>query len=269
MEKSVTKRHQNLWKVPQVNSGQQLECRIGTLELTIAHGVGEWMLFSRSIAEEEADAQVRFDLGEGVPEAVQERFVQVGESGRVILAPLLADRPIVVRPRQPVFLLSGQTTTLYLSTPIWLQILVGDPAVLLKELPVIVPSDTWFGPSTREGELCYAGRTQARHDPAELPDRPHRAITPLTIHNKASTPLPLEKVSLPVPMLALYADQDGRLWTQKLTLTRHEQGDLASIQIESSKTDGDSSLTRLAEPRIDSERSGMTRAFNLLFGDGS
>jgi hypothetical protein len=266
MAKSSTKKAATWWEAQQVPSGHHLQCSIGSLALTISHGKDEWALSSSAIAEEEAEARASFKILKELPEEADERFVQSGESGQVILSPRLADRPVVIRPRQPVFLLSGQTITLYLSTPIWLQIMVGDPAVLLKELPVLRLSDTWFGPSTREGELCYAGRTQARHDPAELPDRPHRAITPLTIHNKASSPLPLEKISLPVPMLALYGDQQGKLWTQKVTLTRQEQGELASIQIDSKASGGDTGWTRLADPRQDGNRSGMTRAFGLLFG---
>ena len=266
MGKATTRKQATWWKGQEVKVGEHLECRIGSLALTIGHGKDEWMLSSNAIAEEQADSRALFTTAKGLPEEVDERFVQSGDSGQIILAPLLADRPVVIRPRQPVYLLSGQTITLFLSTPIWLKIMVGDPAVLLKEMPVLALSDTWFGPSTREGELCYAGRTQARHDPADLPDRPHRAITPLTIHNKASSPLPLEKISLPVPMLALYGDQSGKLWTQKVTLTRQEQGELASIQIDSRTSEGDSDLTRLAEPRMESGRSGMTRAFSLLFG---
>ncbi len=266
MTKSSTKTPVSWWEAQEVGSGQRLECRVGSLALTIGRGKDEWTLASSGIAEEDAEAKASFRIVKGLSEEVDERFVHSGHSGQVLLSPRLADRPVVIRPRQPVFLLSGQTITLYLSTPIWLQVQVGDPAVLLKELPVLRLSDTWFGPSTREGELCYAGRTQARHDPAELPDRPHRAITPLTIHNKAASPLPLEKISLPVPLLALYGDQQGKLWTQAVTLTRQEQGEMASIQIDSKASDGGSEWTRLAEPRQDTGRSGMTRAFDLLFG---
>jgi hypothetical protein len=199
------------------------------MTLTIGHGDDEWSLSTSSIAEDEARPAPVFKTARGLPESMDERFVHAGESNQVTLLPMLADRPVVIRPRQPVFLLSGQTITLYLSTPVWLKIMVGDPPVLLKELPLMRLSDTWFGPNTREGELCYAGRTQARHDPKELPDRPHRAITPLTIQNKAASPLPLEKISLPVPMLALYGDDAGKLWTQAVTLTREGQTDLASV----------------------------------------
>jgi hypothetical protein len=267
MAKKKTQHVATWWAPAKVEVGCRLEGALGTLALSIGHGDDEWTLATSAIAEEEASAKAVFNIEKGLPENVDERFVHSGESGQVSLAPLLADRPVVIRPRQPVALLSGQTITLYLSTPIWLQIMVSDPPVMLKELPVLQLSDTWFGPSTREGEVCYAGRTQARHNAAELPDRPHRAITPLTIHNKASSPLPLEKISLPVPMLALYGDDNGRLWTQSVTLTREEGSNLAVVRIDSKAPESDRKLTRLAEPRQETGRSGVTRAFSLLFGD--
>ncbi|ADH87286.1 hypothetical protein [Desulfurivibrio alkaliphilus] len=254
------------WQPFEVAPGRHLDCRLGTLALAIGHGTDEWLVGTRAIPEEEAEPQVSFQIGSGPPGNIDERFVHASEVNTVTLMPLLADRPVVIRPHQPVFLLSGQSITLYLSTPVWLRLLVGEPPVLLKELPVLRLSDTWFGPNTREGELSYAGRTNARHRPSELPDRPHRAITPLTIHNRADSPLPLEKISLPVPMLALYGDEAGRLWTQNVTLTRESQGDLASVKIDSKLPEAGRNLTRLAEPRQEPDRSGMHRALNLLFG---
>lgn len=254
------------WTPLEVARDKHLQVELGSIRLTIGHGHDEWTLASEAIADEDASSQVNFKPGQGLPEYADERFVFAAESNRVVLQPLLADRSIVIRPRQPVFLLSGQTVTLYLSTPIWLKVLVGDPSVLLKELPVLRQSDTWFGPNTREGELCYAGRTHARHHVEELPDRPHRALTPLVIQNKADSPLPLEKISLPVPMLALYGDRKGKLWTQSLTLIRESQSDLATVRIDASQPDQADQLIRLASPRREPGRGGVTRAFNLLFG---
>lgn len=267
MAKKRTSKLDSWWQASRVEPGQRLECQLGPLSLSIGRGDDEWLLDSSSVSEDEAPSRASFQMHKGLPEAAAERFVHADASDQILLQPLLADRPVVIRPRQPVFLLSGQTITLYLSTPVWLQIMAGDPPVLLKEMPALPLSDTWFGPNTREGELCYAGRTHARHDPDELPDRPHRAITPLTIHNKAPSPLPLEKISLPVPMLALYGDTGGKLWTQAVTLTREGHSDLASVRIDNKQPEPGQALTRLAAPRQEPGRSGVTRAFSLLFGD--
>lgn len=255
------------WTPRRVAVGHGMELDLGTLKLRLGHGPDEWRIDYEYLAEEAAPAKARIKGRRSLPPELKERYVIGGDSSRLNLTPLLADRNVVIRPRQPVFLLSGQEVTLYLSTPVWIQMEVGEPGTLLRELPVQRLSDTWFGPSTREGEICYAGRTQARHDIDELPRRPHRAITPLHIHNKASTPLPLEKFSLPVPMLSLYGSADGSLWTQRLTLTREDQSDLAAVRIDRRPPDYADEIKLLAKPRQDPGRSGLVRAFSLLFGN--
>ncbi|TVS11082.1 MAG: hypothetical protein EA419_09195 [Wenzhouxiangella sp.] len=264
---STQKARKPWWTPRKVAVGHGLELTVGTLRLTLGHGPDEWRIERESIAEPEVSGKARIQGRRTLPSEYQERYVIGGDSSRLALTPMLADRNVVIRPRQPVFLLSGQKVTLFLSTPIWLKLEVGDPPSLLREMPVTQLSDTWFGPSTREGEICYAGRTHARHHIDELPRRPHRAITPLHIHNKASTPLPLEKFSLPVPMLALYGSENGSLWTQRVTLTREDQSDLAAVRIDPQPPEYAEKLSLLARPRQDSGRSGLVRAFSLLFGN--
>ncbi len=255
------------WTPRKVDSGQSAHLKLGPLSMILGHGSDEWMLGIDS-SEETADEgdNTGLDIRKGLPEEADERFVHAGDSNRMRLSPLLADRSVVIRPRQPVYLLGGQSVTLYLSTPIWLKVEVSDPPVLLKEFPVMRLSDTWFGSSTREGELCYAGRTQARHNLAELPQRPHRAITPMTIRNETVKPIPLEKISLPVPLLSLYGADDGSLWTQRVTLTLEGGTEQADVKIDSNLPEVRRELKRLAGPRDEGGRSGMTRALNLLLG---
>ena len=79
----------------------------------------------------------------------------------------------------------------------------------------------------------------------------------------------MDKISLPVPMLSLYSDDQARLWTQRVTLTRNDRDDLATVRLDTHKIDG-SNLKRIAEARAEPGRFGITRAFGLLFGgDGA
>jgi hypothetical protein len=252
-----------------VATSHGLEVTLGTLALQIGHAANEWRIHREAIPEDAVSDRVRIRGRRSLPAAFTERYVISGDTGPLLLNPMLADRNVVIRPHQPVFLLSQQSVVLYLSTPIWIRIEVGEPAHLLSELPVTQLSDTWFGPSTFEGEICYASRSHARHQLEELPPRPHRAITPLQIHNRANTPLPLEKFSLPVPMLSLYGSDDGGLWTQGVKLTREDQSDLAAVRIDSRPPELDRPLSLLSKPREDPGRSGLVRAFSLLFGSPS
>jgi hypothetical protein len=259
------------WWLPRtIPVGQTLDCQLGPLSLQIHRGHGEWHVSMADGDEREGGGCGTLGLrAGGIDGDNYERFIFSGASAQLKLLPLLADRPVVIRPRQPIFLPSGEQTTMYLSSPLTLRLLVGDPGVLLREVPMVRLSDTWFGPSTREGELCYSGRTHARHELAEVPQRAHRAVTPLHIRNEALTPLPLEKVSLPVPFLSVYGAADGGLWTQKATMIRRSDSDMAVLKIERAPPEFGGPMSLISGPRREQGRGGFVRAFNVLFGDGS
>ncbi|MFU8817032.1 MAG: hypothetical protein ACNA7W_16925, partial [Pseudomonadales bacterium] len=118
-----------------------------------------------------------------------------------------------------------------------------------------------------EGELCYSGKTHARHTLAEVPRRAHRAITPLRVRNEAATPLPLDKISLPVPVLSVFGAADGSLWTEAVTMIRGSDSDMAALRIEKAPTEFAGPVDLVSGPRREQAKSGLVRAFNVLFGD--
>lgn len=257
------------WRPRRVGDGRSLELQLGPLTLAVGRSAGAWLVaVSREEARDTASracCRVRRRL----PEQFEARYVQAQSAEWLRFEPLLADRPVVVRPYRPVFLLSHEEVTLYLSTPVFIRVAAGDPPTVLREIPSQPMSDTWFGPNTRSGELCFAGRTQARHRLEELPVRAHRAITPLRIRNATEAALELEKFSLPVPVLTLFGAGNGSLWTQQVTLVREEVGDLARVAIEGQPPDIGQALERLAGPRQDPERGNLVmRTFSALFGAG-
>lgn len=254
------------WSPRSVACGQTLEARLGTLVLKLAHHEGEWALATEQLDEDSAGPRAEFTLHDHHADAVvAERFIVTG-GDTVELVPMLADRPVVIRPRSPVSLLPGSQTTMYLSTPVTLRIQVrGTPPLVLREVPMLRLSDTWFGPSTREGELCYAGRTHARHALEELPRRVHRVITAVRIVNHAPSALALERISLPVPVLSVFGASDGRLWTQAVSLQRSSDSDMAALRIDDKPPAEAGAVEPLSGPRQQPERGGVVRAFSLLF----
>ncbi|MEQ8857998.1 MAG: hypothetical protein RIC56_05075 [Pseudomonadales bacterium] len=257
------------WWVPrEVPPAHTLACRIGPLMLDVHHGRGEWQLACSRGAEEDASADASLQLREGGLGADgADRFMVADGDPTLTLIPLLADRPVVIRPRQPLFLPRGEEVTLYLSTPVTVCIRVGAAALRLREVASLILSDTWFGPSSREGELCYSGRTHARIDRSELPRRAHRVVTPVRVRNEADTPLPLEKLSLPVQVLSVYGGADGGLWSEPVSLVRDEASDLAQLQVDEGAPDFAGPVTLLSGPREVRARGSLVRAFNVLFGN--
>lgn len=199
---------------------------------------------------------------DGPPSA---RFSFAETPDTIAVSPALADRPVIVRPESPLSIPPGERVTVYASTPVWMALKLevrrpkrggkGPSPAVLTELPTFRPTDTWFGPSTREGELCYAVRTAARTQVAELPLRPHRAVTPLTVENQAATPMEVTRLEAPMPFLALHVGRDGRLWTDAILVTR-EADDDTSVKVTAGVPDGG---TRLAGPRD-------TRSFGQVIG---
>lgn len=254
------------WSAQDVPVDHILDCRLGPLHLRLHHGHGEWRL-ALSHAEENDEptaAEIASQPGE-LPIDDCERILLARADARLTLKPVLADRPVVVRPRQVVILPGGEETVMYMSTPVSVRLEVGEPPALLREVPLMRQSDTWFGPSTREGELCYSGKTNARHELAEVPLRVHRALTPVRIHNRASSALPLEKISLPVPLLSLYGDAAGYLWTQRVALVRTSDTDMAALKVEDKPPAEAGQVALVSGPRELQGRGGLVRAFSVLF----
>ena len=127
------------------------------------------------------------------------------------------------------------------------------------------PSDTWFGPTTMDGELCYASQTYARLNLENLPIGPHHAITQVTIQNRAESQLLVEQLKLPVPYLALFEASDGLLWTQGITMTRSRDTDMADLQIEKGAPDYAGTLKLLSDARQTTSIKTAIYAFGTLF----
>ncbi len=158
---------------------------------------------------------------------------------------------------------SGEEGTFYISSPVSVSIESDRLEKPLLELPTVILSDTWFGPNTREGELCYAARTSARNEKADVPLRPYRAVTPVTLRNHAKETLKIEKLSIPLPFLAVYGQDDGTLWTEPVTLEHHSAESLATMKIGKAPQGS----RQLAPARQPAQKHNVVRAFINLFTD--
>ena len=177
------------------------------------------------------------------------------------LVPALADRPVVVSPEAPLMLPPDEEVTVFVSTPLWVRVVAGDRESVLLDEPTHRPSDSWFGPSTMEGELCYASRTNARMNLENLPVRPHRAISVVRVKNGSTTDLNIEKLRLPTPQMSVFVTAKGRYWTEGVTLERHEKDEPAAVRFDQGPPDEAPDATLAAVPRSPSQRGLLTRTF--------
>jgi hypothetical protein len=218
---------------PQPIADKQLALvRLGALQLWAERRPFEWrvhVLHANADAEQPSfvDAQTS---AAPPPEALCERYVASEVSSALVLEPRLGERAFVARPEHPLHLLPSQTIVLYITTPLWVAVRFGAGNPIAFEVPTSRPSDTWFGDLTGKGELCYAARTRARLELAELEESALRATTAVEVKNLAEESLVLERIKLPIPNLELYQDTDGRFWTSRVTLTRRSAGSDATLE---------------------------------------
>ena len=145
--------------------------------------------------------------------------------------PAMPDRTVVARPEVPLTIPAGEEVALFVGGPLWIRLRELDPERELVAIPAARPSDTWFGPSTMEGELAYASRTAARLTLDNLSLRPHRVLTRVVLRNRTIDSLTIERIHLPSPCLSVYVDASGWLWTEDVSVTVSENTAEASVEI--------------------------------------
>ncbi len=238
--------------------------RIGPLELWLTASAGDvaaaWMQGPDPLAEGWVHGP-----GAEPPAGAQRRRIATSRAPLRLL-PALADRAVVVRPEVPLHLPPGERAELLISTPLWVQLCAGDPPQVVLDVPAFRPSDTWFGPSPRSGEICYASRTRARVRAAAATSTPARAHSVLTLRNEGEDVLPVERISLPVPRLGLYGDGEGMIWTDALSLARQPGEGMAEVTIHRGPPPGVPDARRIAEPRNPDHRNVFARAVWSLLG---
>lgn len=175
---------------------------------------------------------------------------------------------MVARPEIPLTLPPKESVKLYLSTPIWLRVVVesdaGKSERFLWEEPTIRPSDTWFGDKPIVGELAYASLTHARLSLTEVLWLPQRVVTEVEVHNDTNDELQLPRLSIPVRALSVHLDEAGRLWSPAVRLRRTSDGSLADLSVLSVPAAAGTTKL-LGESRDPPTSRNVVRAFASLF----
>lgn len=220
----------DFWLTPRRFTDQALCVEIGDLSLLINRQPHEWRLHYEWRRKGEGGAfSCRFEVTCESGQNNLERIVMESMPDTVTLLPMLADRPIVVRPYAPLTIPGNNSVTLYVGTPLWLGVDFSGQA--RKELPVQLLSDTWMGSLTGRGELCYGSHTHARLDMALLPKLPYRVSTPVTIRNKGRDSMKLERLSIPAAHLSLYLNDEGLLVTEPLSIVMEAETHQGIVEI--------------------------------------
>ncbi len=248
--------------------GQTLRSELGGLRLWITLLEREWQVrFERSNGTGES-RRWQQSIGFVVPgtETSLTRYVRRDDATNLRLLPALADLSMVIRPYHPFYIPAESETTIFLSTVTWLRIVVTGKDDQLLELPVNVPSMTWVGKTTMDGELCYASNTFARLNFEAVQKMPWRAVTPARIVNRRKDSLLLERFSLPTTLLPIYQSENRLLWTPEVTVTCEKDMAEAKLSI-ASRAPAEAGDCKLLSPaRQEPEKGGLVKALDRLFG---
>ena len=243
---------------------QSTQWSIGPLRLYVFNEEKEWRLgytHSEDPLDDELTLRERIAVFPGDQVKLQKFIVSASERKFQLIA-RVADRPVVSHAVSPFHVMPKSSITVYLSTPVWIEVKVDD--ISLIHIPSFRPSDGWFGPNTVTGELCYTSITMVRYKKDVLPKRCNRATTQLNIRNNGDDPLIVKSLKLPTPNLSLFVDSENQLWTQSLSVERAEDGTMAKIRLDDGPPSEEGPFNLVSAPRDNMSRNMFVRALDAL-----
>lgn len=222
------------------------------------------------------DSRVRIvpgSSGEKPPDDSQRVNCAFGAHPRqdIIFAPALPDRALVSRLETPLHILPNETLSLYVLSPLNLKMEMADAHKLIHEIPTYRMSDTWFGPMSPDGELCYASTVPAYLDLQEVPLRLHCAISAVQVRNLGADPLFVDRIKVPLTRLSLFYSPRTGFWTDAFTLERREGQEMAELRLNRQAPPEASPSQIVSGPRNPAIESvnPVVRSFGALFKDRS
>jgi hypothetical protein len=262
------------WRAYSLEVGTTLHWAIGLLDLWVERTSDEWHVAS-VVGRAGNGPLVQLDekmhdappvAAENVPRPTDvpwRRMLAPPGSGRIEFAPVMPDRPLVVRPEEPLAIPPKGAGTFYVGIPVRVRIrILAEPQTVLAELPTAVMSSTWFGEPT-SGELCYSLTTRARRSPGEGRALAHRAVCPVRVTHDSPRDLAFHQLCIHVDALAVY---DGRtqLSTGDVEVTFHADDQRPRVTYAPGPSTLAGAGARLSGPRSPQSENVLKRGFTTL-----
>ena len=229
---------------------QEQKCwSIGQRAILLKRKATEWNTWNiESVAQEHDD----ITLSDGANFTVEStdvvgRFLEKSTSDTVKVFPLLADRTVI-------------------STPIWFCAHTVPSGKCIVDLPFWRPSDSWFGSSTIDGQLCYAKYTSAKTQLEDLDLHSHKATTSIIVVNNHDQPFTINRINVPVNHLHLYSDEQNNLWTSRLTIEIKNDSSDVELIVDKSVSSELAPLTFISSPRVSLGHGKLIRRISNLLG---
>lgn len=242
--------------------------RIGDRFIAIKRSEREWTIWNNESANEINKPVIvnKQKSRESFQDVSFERFMVCQTTDTVHVEPSLADRSIIVRPSKPLVVMPFEKIQLYVSTPIWMTISVPNIETPMSDIPFWRPSDSWFGPSTMSGDICYSKYTDAKVKQEDLEMRSHRASTMVTVTNDQEEPLIIQRLNLPVPSLKTYSNGNGHFWTDQISILQRTEHSKPVSHVKHSPPEDVHTMTQVSESRELSNKSSFLSSIKNLIG---
>lgn len=265
------------WRNFDLPSGSMQNLQIGPTRIQIAHLEREWRVAASRVEESTDPAELdRLMVSPPVPvlasglsnpshDVEVSRYATRRTAAGFRLVPLMADRAVVCRPMNPLFVMPGDQVEMFMSSPVWVSVFLNSLSATdgshVADIPAAQLADTWIGEDTIHGELGYFALTRARLSYKDVKVRPHMATTGVVVRNMSTRPLRIEHMSLPAPWLHVYATGDGALCTEGIILEHKEGGSFAELEIMSQPLGPDVPCTRVGHARKDPKDNAGSKPF--------
>jgi hypothetical protein len=221
-----------VWKPCPIEQGQCLEAQIGPLLIRLRKSGDEIHIAAENNKDYQDSTKAegfRVVSEQDAADLDWNRWVCGDQCNTVRLAPVMPDRPVVVRPELAVKIPSGRKALFFVGIPIWVRITAGEGGEIeLCEEPSVDLSNIWFGDSM-SGELGYSLRSRARRDISEIQAEPHRALCPVTIRNTSNEQVKIERFCVHVEHLTVYPGR-SRLWTNGVQIAFRGEAEVSQLE---------------------------------------
>ncbi len=205
-----------IWKTFEISPGETLVWDVGATCIYASRVENDWLI-ARTESEEKQAVSIQIHK-DGIPEDLDaERWAFKNPRPSITFTPAMPDRPLVVRPIDPLGLPPESEVQFFINIPASINIQISNEKHE-TEIGVYASqklSNTWFG-NNFEGVFCYSNKSHIRREKAELTVSPNQMICPFKIKNRGNEILQVERICLRVKYLAIWAGKN-RLWSNEVT----------------------------------------------------
>jgi len=253
------------WSSRRIGEDRVTMIRLGPLRLWLARAEEEW-----GVAYEHGEVLDMHDISQ-VPEDVAPSTLHWTKTlfknapREYQLLPTVPDRPLVVKPSDPVRVPPGETGIFFCLLPVFLKVFVSQrkTETTLLTVPTRPLSDTWFG-SPIAGELCYSLPIKAEQDISQLEPLPNHAVCRIAVTNRSHEVLQIGKLCYRPQYIGLYGG-NAHLWASGIRIRHEGQHKGNVIHYDQSAPEDEADLLLLAKPVRREEKSLSWLTFSSSF----